>query len=125
MGLFDMLLGNASEVDPKQLEKLIVPLLVADEKVEHAYRLIRDLIVFTNKRLILVDKQGLTGKKQEILSIPYVRIVKFSKENAGRMDFDAEIKIWVQGEGVPLEFQFKKGSNIDDIYKVLGAYILK
>jgi Bacterial PH domain len=125
MGLFDMLLGNASEVDPKQLEKLIVPLLVTDEKVEHAYRLIRDLIVFTNKRLILVDKQGLTGKKQEILSIPYVRIVKFSKENAGRIDFDAEIKIWVQGEGVPLEFQFKKGSNIDDIYKVLGAYILK
>jgi Bacterial PH domain len=125
MGLFDALLGNASEVDPKQLEKIISPLLVSDEKVEHAYRLIRDLIVFTNKRLILVDKQGLTGKKQEILSIPYVRIVKFSKENAGRMDFDAEIKVWVQGEGVPLEFQFKRGSDIDSIYKVLGAYILK
>jgi Bacterial PH domain len=83
------------------------------------------LIVFTNKRLILVDKQGITGKKQEILSIPYSRIVKFSKENAGRTDFDAEIKVWVHSEATPLEFQFKKNSNIDGMYKVLGTYILK
>jgi Bacterial PH domain len=86
------------------IQKLIIPLLIEGETVEHAYKLLRDLIVFTNKRLILVGKQGITGKKQEILSIPYGRIVKFSKENAGRMDFDAEIKVWVQGATTPLEF---------------------
>jgi len=124
MGLFDALLGNASEVDTEQLESTITPLLIDGERVEHAYKLIRDLIVFTNKRLILVDKQGVTGKKQEILTIPYGSITKFSKENAGRLDRDAEIKVWVRGEGAPLEFQFRKGADLDGIYKVLSAYIL-
>lgn len=124
MGLFDALLGNASEVDTKQLEAIILPLLIEDEQVQHAFKLIRDLSVFTNKRLILVDKQGITGKKQEILTIPYGKITKFSKENAGRFDLDAEIKIWVGSETLPLELQFKKGSNLDGIYKVLSAYIL-
>jgi Bacterial PH domain len=125
MGLFDALLGNATEVDTKRLEEIISPLLVEGERVENAYKLIRDLIVFSNKRLILVDKQGLSGKKQEILSVPYGRIVKFSKENAGRLDLDAEIKIWVQGEALPMQFQFKKGSNIDSAYKIFSTYILK
>ena len=124
MGLFDALLGNASEVDTKQLESTINPLLIDGEQVEHAYKLVRDLIIFTNKRLILVDKQGVSGKKQEILTVPYGSITKFSKENAGRFDRDAEIKVWVRGEGLPLAFQFRKGSDLNGIYKVLSAYIL-
>lgn len=71
MGLFDSLLGNASEVDTGRLEGEFATLLVAGEQIEHAYRLFRDLIVFTNKRLIMLDKQGLTGKKKEFLSVPY------------------------------------------------------
>jgi hypothetical protein len=124
MGLLDALLGNASEINPKELENNVVPLLIEGEKIEHAYKLIRDVICFTNKRLILVDKQGVSGKKQEILSIPYSKIVKFSKENAGRMDRDAEVKIWVHGEALPLTFQFQKNANLNGIYKVLSDYIL-
>lgn len=124
MGLFDALLGNASEINPKELESNVLPLLIEGEKVEHAYKLLRDVICFTNKRLILVDKQGMTGKKQEILSVPYSKIVKFSKENAGRMDLDAEIKIWIHGEALPMTFQFHKNANLNGIYKVLSDYIL-
>lgn len=124
MGLFDALLGNASEINPKELENNVLPLLIEGEKVEHAYKLLRDVICFTNKRLILVDKQGMTGKKQEILSVPYSKIVKFSKENAGRMDLDAEIKIWIHGEALPMTFQFQKKANLNSIYKALSDYIL-
>ena len=124
MGLFDALLGNASEIDTKALESDVAPLLIDGEHIGHAYKLIRDLIVFTNKRLILVDKQGVTGKKQEILSIPYGSIVKFSKENAGRMDRDAEVKVWVRGDATPLELSFRKGTDLEPIYKVLSEYIL-
>ena len=124
MGLFDALLGNASEVDTGKLEDTILPLLVSGEQIEHGFRLVRDLIIFTNKRLILVDKQGLSGKKQEVLSIPYGSIVKFSKENAGRMDRDAEVKVWVRGEGTPLELQFRKGTDLNPVYRVLSEYIL-
>lgn len=71
MGIFDGMMGNASEVDTKDVEKELNELLSSSERVEHAYKLIRDLMVFTNNRLVLVDKQGVTGKKTEYHSIPY------------------------------------------------------
>lgn len=125
MGLFDNLLGNASEVNIERLESEFATLLISGEQIEHAYRLFRDLIVFTNKRLIMTDKQGLTGKKVEFMSIPYNSITKFSKESAGRFDADAEIKVWVRGDPAPLQFEFRKDKNVDDVYRVLSAYILK
>lgn len=125
MGLFDNLLGNASEVNTERLESEFATLLIRGEQIEHAYRLFRDLIVFTNKRLIMVDKQGLTGKKVEFVSIPYGSITKFSKESAGRFDVDAEIKVWVRGDPGPLGFEFRKDKSVDDVYRVLSAYILK
>ena len=60
-----------------------------------AFKLLRDVYIFTSKRLILVDKQGLTGKKVEMLSIPYRAISRFSVETAGHFDLDAELKIWI------------------------------
>jgi hypothetical protein len=125
MGLFDNLLGNASEVNTSSLESEFATLLISGEQIEHAYRLFRDLIVFTNKRLIMMDKQGLTGKKKEFLSIPYSNITKFSKESSGRFDADAEIKVWVRGDPGALQFEFRKDKNVDDVYRVLSAYILK
>ena len=68
-------------------------ILIPGEQVELAYVLIRDLIVFTEKRLILVDKQGVTGKKTSYKSIPYHSISRFTVESSGHFDLDAELKI--------------------------------
>jgi len=65
MGLLDGLLGNASEIDPSEIEGDFAQVMSSGERIEKAYQLIRNLFVFTNKRLILVDKQGLTGSKVE------------------------------------------------------------
>lgn len=100
-------------------------MLIDGEHIEKAYKLIRDMFVFTNKRLILVDKQGITGSKVDYVSIPYTSITKFSKESAGLMDLDAELKIWVRGEGAPIKKQFGKNDNINEVYKILSQYILK
>ncbi len=67
MGLFSGILGNASNASTESVERDLEKIMLNDEKVEHAYKLIRDLIVFTNRRLILVDKQGISGKKQSII----------------------------------------------------------
>jgi hypothetical protein len=74
MGLFDGLLGNASKIDPAKVQQEFAQILAPGEKVEHAYQLIRDYFVFTDKRLVLVDKQGMTGSKVEFHSIPYKSI---------------------------------------------------
>ena len=81
------------------------------------------MIVFTNKRLLLIDKQGMTGKKREFMSIPYDRISWFSVETAGTLDMDAELKIAVSG-GYVFQKTFGRGVDISDVQRVLAAYVL-
>ena len=81
--------------------------------------------MFTNKRLIIQDTQGLTGKKREYHSIPYRSVERFSVETAGTFDLDAEMKIWIRGCSEPLEQNFGKQSNIIiEVQKVLAKYVL-
>ncbi|MBC5774383.1 PH domain-containing protein [Pontibacter sp. KCTC 32443] len=126
MGLLSGLMGHASEVSIEKLSAEFQPILLDNEQIEKAYKLIRDMLVFTNKRLIVVNKQGLTGSKVDYQSIPYSSIKMFSKETAGMMDFDAELKIWLTGESTPtIKQDFRKGDNINEAYKVLSKYVLK
>ena len=106
MGLLDGMLGNASRIDPVKIQQEFAKILARGETVEHAYQLIRDYFVFTDKRLVLVDKQGVTGSKTEYHSIPYRSITHFSIETAGTFDLDAELKIWMSGTAAPVQKQF-------------------
>lgn len=124
MGIFDGLMGNASEVNLEVLKKEVQELLTPNESVKSAYKVIRDVFIFTNKRLILIDKQGVTGKKTEYLSIPYKSIVHFSVETAGTFDLDAELKIWLSGSAVPIQKNFNKSTNIYNVQRVLAGYVL-
>ena len=74
----------------------IGPLLVEGERPIAAYKTFRDSAVFTSKRLIVRDAQGLTGKKVEIYSLPYNAIHMWSSENAGRLDFNSELELWTR-----------------------------
>lgn len=122
MGFLDGLMGNASTANKEEVTKELNKVLVAGEEVDVAFKLVRDLIVFTDKRLLLVDKQGMTGKKIEYHSIPYKSISHFSIETAGRFDLDAELKIWISGAELPaIEKLFRKDDSIFDIQKVLAA----
>lgn len=125
MSIFDGMMGNASEIDLIKAEKEMKDLLTPTEKVEHAYKLIRDLLIFTDKRLLLVDKQGVTGKKVEYHSIPYKSVVHFSIETAGTFDLDAELKIWLSGSSAPIQKKFNKSLNIYKVQSVLAEYVLK
>jgi len=124
MGLLSGLMGNASEVDDSDLEKVLANTLIEGEQVEKAYKVVRDMFIFTNKRLILIDKQGMTGSKMEMVSIAYSKITKFSKESAGHFDLDAELKIWVGSDPTPISKEFKSGDNINDVYRIISQYAL-
>lgn len=124
-GMFDAVLGNATELSPEEASTEVGQLLVANERVELSYKLVRDMFVFTDRRLLLVDKQGITGKKIEYHSIPYKSITHFSVETAGTLDRDAELKIFVSGNPDPIHKQFRKnGANIFDVQKALATAIL-
>ena len=124
MGLFNAILGNASEVTIENVSKEFEPILVEGEIIEKAFKLVKDMFIFTNKRMILVEKQ-LVGTKVDYMSIPYSSIQKFSKESAGILDLDAELKIWLRSENTPIVKQFGKGgNNINEVYQILSKHIL-
>ncbi len=123
MSLLSGMLGNASEVNIPEISKEFEPILVEGEHIEKAFKVIRDMYVFTNKRLILVDKQGITGSKVEFKSLPYKNITAISKQSAGILDLDAELKLWVKGVG-QITAEFKKGADINGVYKMLSEHIL-
>lgn len=125
MGLLDGVLGNASKIDADKIQDEFDKILAPGEKVEHAYQLIRDYFVFTDKRLVLVDKQGLTGSKAEYHSIPYRSITHFSIETGGTLDMDAELKIWISSTPAPILKQFNKRLSIYEVQAVLASYVLR
>ena len=124
MGLLDGMMGNASEIEVSEIQEDFSQVLSGEERIEKAYRLLRDLFVFTNKRLILVDKQGLTGNKVEYHSLPYKSVTHFSVETAGHFDLDAELKIWISGNPMPIQKRFNKNLNIYEVQSVLAGYVL-
>ncbi len=116
MGILDKMLGNAGEVESSKLQEEYGHLLIDSESVDMGFVLFRDVFIFTSNRLILIDKQGFTGKKMEIKSMPYKSISRFSLETAGTFDRDAELKIWISSENLPSVS--KKFSKAVDVYKV-------
>ncbi|RYH55849.1 MAG: PH domain-containing protein [Alcaligenaceae bacterium] len=125
MGLIDGMLGNAAKIDPAKIQNEFSQILAPGEVVQHAYQLIRDYFVFTDRRFVLVDKQGLRGNKMEYHSIPYRSISHFSIETAGTFDLDAELKIWISGTAAPIQKQFNKKLSIYEVQSVLASYVLK
>ena len=122
MGLLSGMLGAASEANLDKVEKQISSFLGDNESIEQAYQLVRDMIVLTNKRIIVIDKQGVTGRKTEYLSIPYKSIVRYSIESAGHFDLDSDLKLWLSSTKEPLTFDFRKSSNVADIVKTITRY---
>lgn len=123
MGLLSGLLGNASQADIADTEEALARILADGERVEQAFRLVRDMLIFTDRRLILVDRQGVTGRKTEYHSIPYRAITQFSVESAGALDLEAELKVWVSSLPEPIRKQFTRGSSIYDVQKALAAHV--
>ena len=116
MGLLNKLIGNASEMSSAKLSEKYSRLLTESETVELGFKLLRDTFMFTNKRLILIDVQGLTGSKVQYKSLPYKHISRISLETAGTFDLDAELKIWISSENTPSVS--KKFNKSIDVYKV-------
>ncbi|MBL7471406.1 PH domain-containing protein [Robertkochia sediminum] len=125
MGLFNKILGNASQVTPEQLKAKYGRLLTDTEEIELGFQLFRDVFMFTSKRLILIDVQGLTGSKVEYKSLPYKSISRYSLETAGTFDLDAELKIWISSENTPsVSKKFNKSIDVYEVQKYLTEKVV-
>lgn len=104
-------------------QEAIMPMFVPGEEIISSYRTIRDGVVFTNKRIIAINIQGLTGKKIDYTTLPYSKIQAFSVETAGVIDLDSELDLWFSGLG-HVKFAFVSNANIAQIGKMISEFVL-
>lgn len=110
-------------VNDNAFEKLVAPILVEKEEIIGSYQSIRDGVVFTNKRIIAINIQGLTGKKKDFTSLPYSKIQAFSVETAGAFDLDSELELWFSGVG-KVKFEFIGAADVSYICKMISERVL-
>ncbi len=110
-------------MDVKKLQDEFKPIMASNESVQLAFKVVRDMYVFTDKRLLLVDKQGLTVNKTDYHSIPYKSISHFAVETAGHFDLDAELKIWISNSEQPIKKTLKKGTGVVGIQKTIAEFM--
>lgn len=110
-------------VPDSDFESLITPMFTAGEEIVSTYRGVRDGVVFTNKRIIAINVQGMTGKKKDFTSLPYSKIQAFSVETAGVLDMDSELELWFSGMG-KVKFEFVSRANVSEICKMISEKVL-
>lgn len=98
-------------------------LLISGETIIGSYKGVRDSVTFTNKRVIAVNVQGVTGKKKDYTSLPYSKIQAFSVETSGVLDMDSELELWFSSIGL-VKFEFTGNSDIVRIGQAIGSFIL-
>jgi hypothetical protein len=98
-------------------------ILIGNENVLHIFASYRDAVVFTNKRIIAINVQGLSGKKKDFTSLPYSKIQVYSVETAGAFDRDAEMELYFSGLG-KVKFEFTAGTNVGDLSRLISTFVL-
>lgn len=116
-------LFKLSPCDPQTIAPEVSPLMVPGENIVATFKGVRDFVVFTDKRLIAVNVQGITGKKRDYTSLPYAKIQAFSVETAGTLDLDAELDLWFSGLG-KVRLEFKGKADIRALGQMIAGFAL-
>ncbi len=112
-----------SPIEPKTVADKVAPLLVEGEMIVAAFKTIRDFVVFTDKRVISANVQGITGKKVDYTSLPYSKVQAYSVETAGTFDRDCELDLFYSGIG-RVRFEIRGSCDIVALSKLISTFIL-
>jgi hypothetical protein len=115
MGSISMIKGNASRLEVTKIEKEFSKILMEGEKIDRVYKYIRDFFVFTDKRIVIVEKLDPSGNKINYHSVAYNKILHFSIETSGPSDFDHVIKLWCAGLPDPIVWTFNRSIDIFEL----------
>ncbi|MGN0566357.1 MAG: PH domain-containing protein [Candidatus Limousia pullorum] len=111
------------KVKDEKVDNNILTLLVPKEEIIGVYKSVRDYVVFTNRRFISVNIQGVTGKRRDYTIMPYSKISVFSIETSGVLDVDSELQLFFSGVG-KVTFEFTGSSDIVEIGQMISRHLL-
>lgn len=126
MSFLSNFLNSSGILSNAKIEELYNPLITVDEQIEVGFKLNEDTFIFTNKRLLLVQKLKEEDSKISYLSFPYSKISHFSVEAKRSFDHKGTLQIWIEGHhGPALEKEFNKSVNVYEVQKLLASHVLK
>mgnify|MGYP004533583333 FL=1 len=116
---------NLKPINADAVRSEVDGLLIAGEQIEFAFQTVRDQLVFTNKRIISIDVQGITGKRKSFATMPYSKIQYFSIQTPGFMELFPDSELFVMfTNGFTARFEFKGAVDIGKIGRMLSEYVL-
>ncbi|SMC74103.1 PH domain-containing protein [Kibdelosporangium aridum] len=124
--MIDFQKNSVFKLSPARTESVapeVAPLIIPGEQIVFCFKTVRDFVVFTTKRLIAVNVQGMTGKKKDFTTLPYSKIQAFSIETAGTFDLDAELDLWFSGLG-NVRLEFRGGADVRQIAHLIAMQAL-
>jgi hypothetical protein len=124
MRLISGIIGHASPVDAVKIKKEFSHILTEGEEIHRAFKYIRDLVVFTDKRFVLVKKLDSLGSKINYHSVAYNKVLNFSVETSGTFEFEHALKLWCAGMSNPITLTFDRGFNIFELQSTIAKYVL-
>ncbi len=119
----DANLMNLKEIAPNQIRNEVYSFMIPDENIVQCFQTVRDQVIFTDKRVFVLNVQGITGKKVSYFSYPYSKVIYFGIETAGLLDIDSEFTLTF-ADGTCLQFDFKSKVDIKSICANIQRYIL-
>ena len=114
---------NLRAIDPRSVRPEVPTLLVPGETIVSAFQTVRDQVIFTDRRIFVVNVKGITGSKVAYFSYPYSKVQYFGIETPGVMDIDSEL-VLAFANGAHLQFDFRDDVNIRQISALISGYIL-
>ena len=112
-----------SVVDNNVWADKLAPMMIAGETIVQSFKALRDGVVFTNKRIFVINIQGMTGKKVDFTSLPYTKIQAYSVETAGTFDIDSELELWFSGLG-KVKLEFVTRADVGQICRFISEKVL-
>ncbi|UTZ28391.1 PH domain-containing protein [Vibrio campbellii] len=97
--------------------------LIDGESIFSGFKTVRDQVVFTNKRVIAANVQGITGSKVDYTSLPYSKINAFSIETSGTLDLDCEIELFLSEVG-RVRFEIRGSFDLVSFNKMISEHVL-
>lgn len=124
MSFINDMIGITLELDQKEMEEKISKFLLENEKLIKGYQIVRDVMILTDKRIIIVDYLGLRGKKIEYQMIPYHKINRLYIETPGNLDTDYTLKLFISGSLEPIEKQINRDVDIHELNHIIFSHML-
>jgi len=110
-------------IDPEDVREDFHKFMIAGESIFSAFKTVRDQLVFTNKRIIAANVQGIMGSKVDYTSLPYSKIQAFSVETSGTLDLDCEIEVYISELGIA-RFEIKGAFDLLSFNKLISEHVL-